>query len=235
MADKDFEPPPQWRIAAVGLAELFQQNDWAAGPLGPRERWSPSLNLAVGMILASAFPMALRWGPDFVLLYNDAYRPILGDKHPWALGRPAREAWAEVWPQIEPAHVAILHAKTPAIFAEDMVLRIQRHGAAWEDAHFTLGYSAIDDPTAPTGVGGVLVTAVEDHQPGCRRSGAARHRGALPRWPWTQRAPSAPGIGTSARIGSSPARNLPSCIPSTPGTPPTACPIAAFIEAHPPG
>ena len=105
--------------------------------------------------------MALRWGPDFVLLYNDAYRPILGDKHPWALGRPAREVWAEVWEQIAPAHEAILNARTPSIFAEDMVLRIQRHGTAWEDAHFTLGYSAIEDSTVSTGVGGVLVTAVE--------------------------------------------------------------------------
>lgn len=161
MADIDFEPPPGWRTSTGGMTGLFQQTDWSATPLGGRDGWSPSLKLAVGIILASAFPMALRWGPDFILLYNDAYRPILGDKHPWALGRPAREAWSEVWAQIAPAHSAILNAKTSSIFAEDIVLRIQRHGVTWEDAHFTLGYSAIEDSTAPTGIGGILVTAVE--------------------------------------------------------------------------
>ena len=143
------------------MRALVEAHDWSATPLGPRGAWSPSLKLASEIILASAFPMALRWGADFVLIYNDAYRPILGDKHPWALGRPAREAWAEVWDQIEPAHAAILQGQAPSIFADDMLLRIQRHEADWEDARFTLGYSPVDDPTTRTGVGGVLVTAVE--------------------------------------------------------------------------
>jgi len=143
------------------MRSLVETHDWAATPLAARQGWSPSLKLACDMVLASAFPMALRWGPDFVLIYNDAYRPILGDKHPWALGRPAREAWAEVWDQIEPAHSALLHGRAPSIFAENMLLRIQRHGAEWDDARFTLGYSPVDDPTTPTGVGGVLVTAME--------------------------------------------------------------------------
>jgi PAS domain S-box-containing protein len=143
------------------MAELVQAFDWSTTPLGPRETWSDSLNLAFDTVQAAAFPMALRWGPQFVLVYNDGYRPILGDKHPWALGRPASEAWAEVWPQIEPAHTAILSGATPAIYADDMLLRIQRHGTDWDDARFTLGYSPVPDPTSPTGVGGILVTALE--------------------------------------------------------------------------
>jgi len=139
----------------------MRQVEWAQTPLGPEAQWSASLRSAVGIVLASAFPMALRWGPDFVLIYNDAYRPILGDKHPWAFGRPVREAWSEVWAQIAPNHEAILRGDAPSIFAEDIVLRIQRHGTTWEDAHFTVGYSPVADPTAPTGIGGVLVTAVE--------------------------------------------------------------------------
>jgi PAS domain S-box-containing protein len=161
MSDENFRPPPGWRTASQETSELVRSFGWATTPLGPRDGWSPSLALAFDMIQAAAFPMALRWGPDFVLIYNDGYRPILGDKHPWALGLPAREAWAEVWPQIEPAHIAILNGDTPAIFAEDMLLRIQRHGSDWDDARFTMGYSPIMDSTAPTGVGGILVTAVE--------------------------------------------------------------------------
>ena len=161
MADTGFEAPLGWRASSGEMAETFKRFDWAATPLGARDHWSPSLKLATGIILASSFPMALRWGPDFVLLYNDAYRPILGDKHPWALGRPAREAWSEVWDQIAPLHAALLNGQTPSIFADDLLLRIQRRGTEWDDAHFTLAYSPIEDPTAPTGIGGVLVTAVE--------------------------------------------------------------------------
>ena len=144
------------------MSGVIDATDWSATVLGARSDWSPSLTFALDMVLASAIPMALRWGPEFVLIYNDAYRPILGDKHPWALGRPAREAWSEVWAQIAPAHEAILNAQSRSIVADDIVLRIQRHNSAWEDAHFTLGYSAIRDATAPSGVGGVLVTALDN-------------------------------------------------------------------------
>jgi PAS domain S-box-containing protein len=143
------------------MADLVKARDWSQTPLGPASDWSPSLRMAADLIMASAFPMALRWGPDFVLIYNEAYRPILGDKHPWALGRPAREAWAEVWSQLEPGHVAILSGASPAIFAEDILLRIQRHGDAWDDARFTLSYSPVPDPDVDGGIGGICVTAVE--------------------------------------------------------------------------
>ncbi|THD57490.1 MAG: PAS domain-containing sensor histidine kinase [Phenylobacterium sp.] len=140
---------------------LVDAKDWSATPLGAREAWSQSLKMAVDIVLASGFPMALRWGPEFALIYNDAYRPILGDKHPWALGLPASVAWAEVWPQIEPFHLAIMSGASEAVFADDTLLRIQRFQDRWEDAHFTLGYSPVPDPAAPRGIGGIFVTAVE--------------------------------------------------------------------------
>ena len=135
--------------------------DWSQTALGPRENWSPSLRMAVEIVLASGFPMALRWGPEFVLVYNDGYRPILGDKHPSALGRPIRDVWPEVWPQIEPFHRAIFNGESDAVFARDMLLRIQRHGEAWDDARFTLSYSPTPDPSTPSGIGGIFVTAIE--------------------------------------------------------------------------
>jgi PAS domain S-box-containing protein len=144
------------------MSEIMETTDWSATPLGARDSWSASLILAVDMVLASSIPMALRWGPEFVLIYNDAYRSILGDKHPWALGRPAREAWSEVWEQIASAHEAILNAKTRSIVADEMLLRIQRHDSVWENAYFTLGYSAFKDATTPSGVGGILVTALDN-------------------------------------------------------------------------
>jgi hypothetical protein len=78
MVENKFVPPAEWRTSTGEMADLLQKTDWSASLLGARDTWSPSLQLAVGIVLASAFPMALRWGPDFVVLYNDAYRPILG-------------------------------------------------------------------------------------------------------------------------------------------------------------
>jgi PAS domain S-box-containing protein len=95
------------------------------------------------------------------MIYNDAYRPILGDKHPGAFGRPFRAIWPEVQNTLGPLHHAILSGDSGAYFAEDLLLKIQRHGEDWEDARFTVSYSPIPDDTAPSGVGGVLVTAVE--------------------------------------------------------------------------
>ena len=78
-----------------------------------------------------------------------------------ALGLPFREVWPEVQPQLGPLHEAILNGKRGAFFAEDLLLKVQRHGAQWEDAHFTVSYSPVPDASAPTGIGGVLITAVE--------------------------------------------------------------------------
>ena len=143
------------------MPELVRAKDWSATPLGPMETWSPGLRLALDIVLSSGFPMALRWGPEFVLIYNDGYKLILGDKHPWALGLPARVAWSEVWHEIEPVHRQILNGESQAVFHDDILLRIQRHQGHWEDARFTLAYSPTPDATVPSGIGGVFVTAVE--------------------------------------------------------------------------
>jgi PAS domain S-box-containing protein len=143
------------------MAGLVRTKDWSKTPLGPRENWSASLRLAVDLVLSSGFGMALRWGPQFVLIYNDAYKPILGDRHPAALGLPVREAWPEVWRELEPNHTAILSGQSPSLFFKDILYRIQRRAGEWEDAHFTLSYSPVHDETAPTGIGGVQVSVVE--------------------------------------------------------------------------
>src|SRR3954464_13682360 len=143
------------------MAARVAAHDWSKTPLGPREHWSPSLKLIVATMMASPFPMALRWGPEFVIIYNDGYLPILGEKHPEALGACFRQIWPEVQDQLGTLHHDLLSGKRNAMFAEDMRLRIRRHGSEMEDAYFTVSYSPVPDETAPTGIGGVLITAVE--------------------------------------------------------------------------
>jgi PAS domain S-box-containing protein len=143
------------------MARRVREFDWAETPLGPPQRWSPALKWAVGLVLASGFPKAVRWGPELILIYNDAYRPILADKHPAVLGKPLREAWSEIYGELGPLNEDILAGRRPAFFAEDLPWRVQRRGSEWEDARFTLSYSPVPDETAPGGIGGVLTTVVE--------------------------------------------------------------------------
>ena len=74
------------------MADRIAAQDWSQTALGPVQGWPTTLKNVVTIMLASGFPMAVRWGPDLAMLYNDGYRAILGDKHPWALGLPFREA-----------------------------------------------------------------------------------------------------------------------------------------------
>jgi PAS domain S-box-containing protein len=150
----DHPAPPE-------MAALIRDKDWSGTPLGAVDTWSPNLRLVVQLILASGFPMAVRWGPDFVMIYNDGYRAILGDKHPWALGLPFHVAWPEVQDDLRSLHESILSGERGAFFGQDFLLRIQRRGAEFEDARFTISYSPIPDDAAPSGVGGVLITVVE--------------------------------------------------------------------------
>jgi hypothetical protein len=83
----------------VGGGEMGQRiraYDWAATPLGPVEIWPQSLKSALSILLPSKAQIVLFWGAELITLYNDAYAPVFGAKHPWALGRPAYECWREV-------------------------------------------------------------------------------------------------------------------------------------------
>jgi PAS domain S-box-containing protein len=149
------------RSANNEMAGLIASKDWSETPLGDTKNWSPSLKLIVGIMTASGFPMAVRWGPEFILIYNDGYRSILADKHPSALGLPFRAVWPEMVSELIPLQEAILAGLSPGVYSEDRPMTIRRRGMSWETAHFTVSYSPVPDPSSPTGVGGVLVTAVE--------------------------------------------------------------------------
>ncbi|HMF24133.1 MAG TPA: PAS domain S-box protein [Pseudolabrys sp.] len=134
--------------------------DWAATPLGPAKDWSGSLKWSVELVLASGFPMSVRWGPDLVIIYNDAYSVLLAERHPHVLGKALRDVWPEIFAELGPLNEAILRGERDGFFAQDHPWRIIRHGVP-EEARFTLSYSPIPDPSSPNGIGGVLATAFE--------------------------------------------------------------------------
>src|SRR3569623_282900 len=77
------------------MGARMRAHHWENTPFGPPEGWPQSLRSALSICLGSSFQIAIYWGPELALLYNDAWSPILGRKHPQALGRPGREVWPE--------------------------------------------------------------------------------------------------------------------------------------------
>jgi PAS domain S-box-containing protein len=141
------------------MEELIDSLDWSKTPIGPRETWSPALKTMVRILLANRFPMLLWWGPEYISIYNDAYIPILGKKHPWGLGKPVRECWSEIWDVLKPLIDAPYNGG-PATWSEDIELYINRSDFT-EETHFTIAYSPVPDETAERGIGGVLATVHE--------------------------------------------------------------------------
>jgi PAS domain S-box-containing protein len=129
------------------VRRLARSLDWSATPLGAVESWSPTLRGVVRTCLESPFPINLWCGPEKVLIYNDAYRHVLGAKHPAALGSPGREVWGEIWDEIAPMFERIA-AGGPPVFEEDAPFRVRRAGDSREDvrepnAWFTFSLSGV--------------------------------------------------------------------------------------------
>jgi signal transduction histidine kinase len=142
------------------MGALMRSIDWAQTPLGPVSGWSRALRTMVGLLLRNRFPLLLWWGPKFVQLYNDAYRPIPGTKHPKSMGQPAAECWNEIWHVIGPMIEAPFRGE-PATHSDDLDLLIDRHGFL-EETHFKVAYSPVpDEEVQPTGIGGVIATVAE--------------------------------------------------------------------------
>jgi len=94
------------------LGRAMAAHDWSATPLGTPDTWPVELRSVVRILLTSRFSMWMAWGPELTMFYNDAYRrDTLRTKHPWALGHPAREVWAEIWDDIGP-RIAALAARS---------------------------------------------------------------------------------------------------------------------------
>jgi len=107
--------------------KLMRSLDWSATALPAPQHWPQSLRSAINICLGSSFPIAVYWGPDFNILYNDAFIPIVGGKHPLALGRPGREVWSEIWDAIAPQFDAVV-ATGEAGGGRDGLLLLRRHG-----------------------------------------------------------------------------------------------------------
>jgi signal transduction histidine kinase len=157
VVDSDRE---DWLSSGGEMGERTRAFDWSKSPVGPMADWPQSLKTVVQVMLRSRYPMFVWWGRDLTKFYNDAYIPMLGERHPSALGRSAAEVWSDVWPIVGPQTEAVLN-EGRATWNEERLLLMERNHFL-EETYFTFSYSPIPDDQG--GVGGVICAVTEDTQ-----------------------------------------------------------------------
>ncbi|MFC7924417.1 SpoIIE family protein phosphatase [Streptomyces cinereoruber] len=165
--------------ADKGIGEDLARVDWSATPLGPPQDWPQSLRTAVSILLSSKFAMWMAWGPELTFFCNDAYRrDTLGQKYPWALGRPSSEVWSEIWSDIGPRIDTVL-TSGEATWDEALLLFLERSGYP-EESYHTFSYSPLRDDDGA--VVGMLCVVSEDTERviGERRMATLRDLGSDP-------------------------------------------------------
>ncbi|MCA5891943.1 serine/threonine-protein phosphatase [Isoptericola sp. NEAU-Y5] len=153
-----------WFAAATEGSDVGRQArgvDWSRTPLGHPDSWPVALRHAVRLCYSTRFPVMLVWGPDLTLIYNDGHRNMLGtDKHPHALGAPARVVWQEIWSEVGPLFDLVLSSGQPT-WSRDLPLLMRRSGFD-EETFFTFSYSPLLDDDGR--IAGVLDIATETTQ-----------------------------------------------------------------------
>ena len=123
------------------LGRMFASYDWAAHPLGDPADWSPAKRAVVAVTLTSRFPTILWLGDSLYLLYNDAYIPVLGDKHPASFATPAVEVWWDVWDEVGPMLAGAVETGV-ATWSDDLLLMLVNDGRR-QERYFTFTYGPI--------------------------------------------------------------------------------------------
>ena len=132
------------------MVRRVNEHDWENTPLGPVSSWPDSIRSAVSIALGSTFQLVVLSGPELVYIYNDASACIFGEKHPWALGKPASVVWSEAWPTIGPMLQSVVDSGR-ALRHDDLLLVLQRYGYI-EECYFTFSYSPIHSDNGSSGV-----------------------------------------------------------------------------------
>jgi PAS domain S-box-containing protein len=166
-----------WLVGGGELGALIRAKDWAATPLGPIDDWPQSLRSCISHLLPSRAQIVLFWGPEFVTVYNDAYRPVFGGKHPRVLGLPGRESWSELWDMLQPLLAGVVNTGD-AFWAKDLMFMIERHGYV-EETYFDVSYDPVRDETGRVGGVFCIVSETTGRVVGERRLAALRDLGRV--------------------------------------------------------
>jgi PAS domain S-box-containing protein len=150
--------PPDLFAGDSELSGLMRARDWTQTPLGPPEHWPESLKTCVRIVLTSRQAMFVWWGDQLINIYNDAYKAIVGGKHPEALGQPASVVWREIWDQVGPRAETAMR-RNEGTYDEALLLIMERYGYP-EETYYTFSYSPV--PNDLVGTGGIICANTDD-------------------------------------------------------------------------
>jgi len=115
--------------ADAPMGGSLRGGDWARTPFGPRESWPPSLAFAAELCLRSPLATALYWGPERILLHNQAWTRLVGGEP--ALGVPAPLVANSLWPLAAPL-VEQVEERGEGAFVQEQPVRLVRGGVEEE-------------------------------------------------------------------------------------------------------
>lgn len=149
------------RLIRSATTDLFMATRWEDTPLGALENWPPAYRIVVQTCLNSAFPVTLGLGDQLILVYNDGYIPIMGDKHPGGFGRTVHQTYPELAEFLGP-RIEAAFGQAEVIWERDQLLPLVRTARA-EEAYFTFCYSSINDERGlPIGVMSIANETTEE-------------------------------------------------------------------------
>jgi two-component sensor histidine kinase len=138
---------------------LIRAIDWSNTSLGPTSEWPESLKTTVSILLRSPVPIVLLWGPDGIMIYNDAYSNFAGGRHPRLFGSKVREGWPEVADFND--NVMLVGLGGGTLSYRNQELTLHRSGVA-EQVWMNLDYSPVlDESGRPAGVLAVVVETTQ--------------------------------------------------------------------------
>jgi PAS domain S-box-containing protein len=146
-----------WPVGGGACGSLVRESRWADGPLGPVDGWSLELRATVANVVNSPVAKVLMWGPDHIMIYNDAYAEIAGDKHPASFGARVAQVWPEIWDWNRDMLAAGFRGEQRSY--RDQTLTLVRNGTP-VGLTFDLFYTPVYE--ADGRVGGVLCTCVDN-------------------------------------------------------------------------
>ena len=155
------------------MGARMREMNWSSTSLGSPETWPQSLRSTLGMLLPSKAQIVLFWGPEFIVLYNDAYRPVFGAKHPSALGLSGSRAWSEIWDSQLHDLLAGVVRTGEAFWARDLLFEIERYGFL-EETYFDVSYDPVRVESGAVGGVYCIVTETTERVVGQRRMALLR-------------------------------------------------------------
>ncbi|HSB94818.1 MAG TPA: ATP-binding protein, partial [Spongiibacteraceae bacterium] len=133
------------------MAARIRSMDWGGTSIGAPATWPAALKAALRIVLNSRQPMFVWWGPELLNFYNDAYKSIIGGRHPVALGQPAAQVWREIWDTVQSRVTSAMECRE-GTYDESLLLIMERNGYP-EETYYTFSYSPIlDDDNIARGI-----------------------------------------------------------------------------------